>query len=68
MDTTNLTLSLVFGAAGIGYFVFGKKMSLFVPLGAGLGLMVLPYFISNNWLLVMVCLAMMALPFFWRDV
>jgi hypothetical protein len=43
-------------------------MSLFVPLGAGLGLMVLPYFISNNWLLVMVCLAMMALPFFWRDV
>ncbi len=62
MDMNQLMLSMVFGTIGLGMFMYGKKEVRFVPLGAGLGLMVLPYFISNLLLMSGVCVALMALP------
>jgi len=67
MNTTNLMLSILFGVVGMGYLMYGKSMATLAPIGAGLGLMVVPYFVSNNILLVIVCLAMMAAPFVLRD-
>jgi hypothetical protein len=67
MDMNQLLLSLLFGTIGMGMFMYGKKMVRFVPLGAGLGLMVVPYFISNLLAMTGVCLALMALPWVIRQ-
>jgi hypothetical protein len=44
--------------------MYGKKQRSPIPLIAGLGLMVFPYFISNVYLIVIVGAALMALPYF----
>lgn len=57
---------LLFGSIGLGFFIYGRKNSKTMPFVCGLGLMVFPYFISNNWLMVAIGLALMALPYFVR--
>ena len=67
MDMNQLLLSMLFGTIGLGMFMYGKKEVRFVPLSAGVGLMVLPYFISNLLLMSAVCLVLMALPWVIRQ-
>jgi hypothetical protein len=67
METNQLLLSLLFGMIGLGMFMYGKKAERYVALGAGVGLMVVPYFISNLLLMTGVCLALMALPWVMRE-
>ena len=67
MNLTWLLLSLLFSVIGMGYLMYGKRMAEFVPVGVGLALMVVPYFISSNVLMVIVCVALMAAPFFRRE-
>ena len=67
MDTTNLMLSFLFGTIGMGLFIFGKKAGQMVPLGAGMALMVCPYFIPNAAVLLVVCLILTAVPYFLRN-
>jgi hypothetical protein len=43
--------------------VYGKKQKAMIPLLSGLGLMVIPYFISNPYILVVSGLVLAALPF-----
>jgi hypothetical protein len=62
----SLGLGVFFGAVGLAYFVYGKKQQRFVPLLCGIGLMVFPYFMSNTVLLVVVGLALSAIPYFFR--
>ena len=66
MDTSSLLLSILFGSIGLGYFVYGKKQKLVVPLVCGLALMIFPYFIANAIVLVAVGVALAALPYFVR--
>jgi hypothetical protein len=57
METNVLMTSFLFGLIGLGMFLHGKKAGRFVPLGAGLLLMIIPYFITSFvWLLVVCCL------------
>ena len=67
MDTTTLMVSLLFGALGMGYFMFGKKERRMVPLFAGVLLMVVPYFIANVIVLVISCVLLTAVPFVVRE-
>src|SRR5439155_19215668 len=67
MDENHLWVSLVFGAIGAGMFLYGKKAGRMVPLGAGLGLMIVPYFIPNVILMAVVSCAMTALPWIVRE-
>jgi len=67
MEMNQLLLSLLFGTIGLGMFIYGKKAMRFVALGADLGLMIVPYFISNLLLMSGVCVALMALPWVIRD-
>lgn len=67
MDLNLLLASLIFGVVGMGMFIYGKNAGRMVPLGAGLGLMVVPYFITNLLALLAVCGGLMALPWFIRD-
>ena len=67
MDENHLWVSLVFGAIGAGMFLYGKKAGRMVPLGAGLGLMVVPYFIPNVLLMAAASCAITALPWIVRE-
>ncbi|MEZ5987644.1 MAG: amino acid transport protein [Planctomycetota bacterium] len=66
MDDTQLILAMVFGAIGLGYFTYGKRQKAAVPLIAGIGLCVFPFFITNDWLMAGVGIVLMAVPYFVR--
>ena len=63
MDMNSLLLSLLFGAVGMAFLLYGKKMAAVVPMVAGFGLMVVPYFITNLILLTIVGVLLTAVPF-----
>jgi hypothetical protein len=67
MDTNSLLVSLLFGAIGMGMFMYGKKAGRMVPLGAGVGLMVVPYFIPNVIVMLIVCCGLTATPLIVKD-
>ena len=62
MDTTSLMLSMLYGTIGLGFFMFGKKAALIVPMLSGASLMICPYFIPNNAIMTVVCIALAAIP------
>lgn len=66
MTGTYLFLGLVFSSIGLGYFIYGKKQALFMPLICGVLLMVYPYFVSGILLMVLVGLLLMVIPFVLR--
>ena len=61
-----LIWGMMFGAIGLGFFIYGRKQKAAVPLLTGMVLMVIPFFISNVYLLVISGVALMALPYFVR--
>ena len=67
MDTTNLMLSLLFGICGMGFLLYGKNAGQWVPMGAGLGLMVCPYFIPSTLAMAIVCGVLMSVPFVLKE-
>lgn len=66
MDTAQLLWGLAFGSIGLGYFLYGRKQRVPVPLVCGIALMVFPYFISNTYALVGIGVLLSALPYFLR--
>jgi len=66
METSSLLGGLIFGSIGFGFFVYGKKQQAIVPLLCGLALMIFPYFVSNVIVLVVVGVALIAIPCFAR--
>lgn len=66
MSESTLFWGVLFGAFGLGYFVYGKKQRAIVPLLCGIGLMALPYFVTGAWLLVALGVIIAAVPYFIR--
>lgn len=66
MNTASLWWGLLFGSIGLGYFLYGKRQGAPVPLVCGLGLMAFPYFVSNNWAMVLIGTVLAAIPYFLR--
>jgi hypothetical protein len=66
ITTSSLLLGLLFGSIGLGLFIYGRKQRAVVPLLCGLVLMVVPYVISNVWLLFLAGAALVAIPYFVR--
>lgn len=66
MDTTYLFLVILFSAAGMAFFMYGKKQLAFVPLLCGLALMIYPYFVSGTWPLIGIGATLVAVPYFAR--
>lgn len=66
MNISQLLWGVLFGAIGMGYFVYGKKQRAAVPLLCGVALMVFPYFVSNAALIVLVGAGLCAIPYFYR--
>lgn len=65
-NPTLLMWSLLFGAFGMGYFMYGKKQRSPVPFVVGIVLMVYPYFITNVYLVVLIGVGLIATPYFVR--
>lgn len=66
MGTFQIMVNIISGAFGMGYFVYGKKQNMMVPLFSGVGLMVYPMFINNDILLVLIGVVLLAVPYFIR--
>jgi hypothetical protein len=50
----------------MGFLIYGRRQRAVVPLLCGLALIVFPYFVSNNILLVAIGVALMAIAYFLR--
>lgn len=61
-DTSAMLWALLFSSIGMGYFIYGKKQAHKVALLCGIGLMVFPYFTSNDYALVLIGVGLMAVP------
>ena len=66
MDTSQLLLGVLFSSIGLGYFIYGKKQKVIVPFICGLILMIFPYFIESNWLIIIVGTLISLIPYFIR--
>jgi len=66
IDTATLFWGMLFGAIGLGFFIYGKKQGAAVPLLSGIALMVFPYFVANVYLLVAIGIVFVILPRFVR--
>ena len=66
MTQASLWLGMLFGAIGLGFFVYGRRQRAPIPLVCGIGLMVFPYFVSIGWWMVGIGAALMAVPYFVR--
>ena len=64
--TAQLFWAMLFGAIGLGFFVYGKKQKAVVPLLTGIALFVFPYFMPNVYMLVIVGAILVVLPYFVR--
>lgn len=67
MTAANLFAGILFGAIGLGAFIYGKRQSVFKAMMLGIALMVFPYFISNTVILYVVGFLLTILFFIFRD-
>ena len=66
MSTSLLLWGVLFSSIGLGYFIYGKKQNSTVPLVCGIALMIIPYFITSVMVMVLLCAALIAVPYFIR--
>ena len=66
MGTANLWWGMLFGAIGVGFFIYGKRQAMIMPLVCGIALIVYPWFVSGALLTLVIGLALVALPFVLR--
>ncbi|MDH0031054.1 MULTISPECIES: amino acid transport protein [Acinetobacter] len=66
MNATQLFLGVIFSSIGLGYFMYGKKQKMTIPLACGLILMIYPYFIESTTLLSVIGIILSLLPYFLR--
>lgn len=55
---------VVFSSIGLGFFIYGKRQKHFPVLIIGIILMFYPMFITNTYILVMIGLALVMVPYF----
>lgn len=65
-STSQLVWAMLFGSIGVGFFVYGKKQKVVMPLVTGIALLIFPYFIPNVYFMVIVGVALLAVPYFFR--
>jgi len=61
-----LMWSLLFGAFGAGYLMYGRRQRSPVPFVVGIALLVFPYFVTNIYLVVVIGIGLIMTPYFVR--
>ncbi len=59
-----LILSVIMGAIGLGYFVYGRKQKHIPSFISAIGLFAAPYLTSNIYALILITIVLILLPFF----
>jgi hypothetical protein len=57
-DTNLLFASLVWGAIGMGYFVYGKRQKSIVPWLGGVAILAASYFADSVLVMSLICVAL----------
>lgn len=57
---------MLFGAIGLGFFVYGSRQRVIVPFVVGVALFIFPHFVSNLYLLIAIGVVLMAIPYYFR--
>ena len=65
-DQSILIWGMLFGAIGLGFFVYGTRQRVIVPFTIGVALFIFPYFVSNLYLLIAIGVGLVAIPYFVR--
>jgi hypothetical protein len=60
-------ISILAGIVGSGMLMYAKNTQRPIPGAAGLGLVVIPYFIPHAGVMLCVCGALMSIPFLFRE-
>jgi len=63
MTATSLFISVIAGAIGMGYFMYGKRQVRYAPMISGMILCVYPYFVSSTLWLCVIGLGLIVAPF-----
>lgn len=63
-STAILMWGMIFGSIGFGFVLYGKKRQAVVPLLTGITLCLVPYFITNLYVLVGAGIVLIAIPYF----
>jgi len=66
MSMAWLLWGVIFGAVGMGYFMYGRKQHKPIVLWSGVALMAYPAVVSDTYVLVFVGAVLMALPFIFK--
>ncbi|HUX81445.1 MAG TPA: hypothetical protein VMV35_01265 [Halothiobacillus sp.] len=66
MDQAVMLWGLVFGSIGVGFLIYARRQRAVVPLAVGLALTIYPFFVTNVYALVLIGLALSAVPYFIR--
>ena len=66
MHAPLLIWNILFGSVGFGFFLYGKKQGMPVPLVCGLALMIFPYFVSSLILIIAIGFGLIAITYFVR--
>lgn len=66
MNATQLFLGVIFSSIGLGYFLYGKKQKMAVPLACGLILMLFTYFIDSTAMISIIGVILSVVPYFLR--
>lgn len=65
-NPTLLMWSMLFGAFGTGYAMYGWRQRRPIPLLVGVALMAYTFFVTNVYLVVFIGIALIATPYFVR--
>jgi hypothetical protein len=66
-SAANLIGGFVFGGIGFVAFIYGKRMNLWKPMLLGIALMVYPYFINDDKIMIVIGLFGSTALFFVRE-
>ena len=58
-----LFAGMIVSTIGVGYLMYGRRQAKFVPLIAGIGLCVYPYFVDNWLWLALIGVPLLIAPF-----
>ena len=58
-----LFAGMIVSTIGVGYLMYGRRQAKFVPLIAGIGLCVYPYFVDNWLWLALIGVPLLVAPF-----
>ena len=67
LSGANLIGGLIFGSIGFIAFIYGKRMNLWKPMLIGIGLMIYPYFINDDKIMLVIGIFGSTALFFLRD-